>query len=673
MSDEPRFRGSIRRTLLGWILALALIPLFVVSGVSYLQARRDLRAAAVHELAAVAESKVGYLESWLDHRFMDLRLQAESQANSQFLQQLALAWRDSGVSLGEFVKSYSWTRIVDGPRRDLITMLRTYNYVSDLFLIDTQGNILLSVAAESDLGTNLFTGPYAETEFSRIARETLETGEARLSDFERYAPSDSLVAAFLSAPILDEWGSKIGIFALRIRVDRLFAELARGSSGRETGRTYLVGVDSLLRTTLRAGYERNILQTNVRTEIVENWIASRLAPEDGHPESTNLIMKGSNYQGPLGQNVIGVSRPIHQPGVDWLMVSEVDEREALASVEGLGLIMLILFTLTATSIVGVGIVQARRITEPLIALTRFSKDAARGQLDREIPVQSKDETGELVHAFNQMITARREHEEALVTSIRAAKEAEITLAKRVDDLALANEELDSFAYIASHDLKEPLRGIHNYAHFLLQDHAQHLDEEGRRLLNALPMLSQRLDGLLDSLLRYARMGRKELSFSEVSTHEIAIYELDLMAERIEAAGVEVRVVDELPTLQCDPAVAGDIFRELLANALKYNDKAERWIEIGVRSSDDFPALADRPQRPVFYVRDNGIGIPEKHLRSVFRIFKRLHVRDRFGSGSGAGLTILEKLVKRCGGRIWVESIVDEGSTFFFTLAEESDE
>ena len=107
-----------------------------------------------------------------------------------------------------------------------------------------------------------------------------------------------------------------------------------------------------------------------------------------------------------------------------------------------------------------------------------------------------------------------------------------------------------------------------------------------------------------------------------------------------------------------------MFANLITNAIKYNDKPQRWIEVGVAES---PVGGDRPRAPTFFVRDNGIGIPERHLEAVFRIFKRLHGRDQFGGGTGAGLTIVRKIVERHHGRVWIESSPGEGTTVFFTL------
>jgi light-regulated signal transduction histidine kinase (bacteriophytochrome) len=229
------------------------------------------------------------------------------------------------------------------------------------------------------------------------------------------------------------------------------------------------------------------------------------------------------------------------------------------------------------------------------------------------------------------------------------------------ELSRSNDELDAFAYIVSHDLKEPLRGIHNFSRMLREDHAAALDDEGREEVETLLRLSARMDGMLDSLLTYSRAGKLELRLVDTDLQALLGEVLDTLRTRLQESGTEMRIPRPLPTVRCDPVRAGSVLQNLISNAVKYNDKLEKWIEVGWLD----PETEGGP--PVLYVRDNGIGIPEKHWDSIFRIFKRLHGRDRFGGGSGAGLTIARKLVERHGGRIWLESAPGEGTTFFFTL------
>lgn len=241
--------------------------------------------------------------------------------------------------------------------------------------------------------------------------------------------------------------------------------------------------------------------------------------------------------------------------------------------------------------------------------------------------------------------------------------ARMEMAQLNAELARSNTELDAFAYIASHDLKEPLRGIHNYAHFLIEDYADKLDEAGASKLKTLTRLTQRMQSLLDSLLHFSRLGRQELSLRPVDLQRVLDGALDLLHAQVEESRVTVRMPKPLPTLTVDHRCIGEIFTNLIVNAIKYNDKAERWIEVGCAESGN----GDGAACPVLYVKDNGIGIPEQHHEAVFHIFRRLHGREEYGGGVGAGLTIVKKIIERHGGRIWIESKVGEGTAFYFTL------
>ncbi len=227
------------------------------------------------------------------------------------------------------------------------------------------------------------------------------------------------------------------------------------------------------------------------------------------------------------------------------------------------------------------------------------------------------------------------------------------------NLEQSHMELDAFAYVASHDLKEPLRGIHNYSRFLLEDCADRLGPEDVDKLRAMARLSRRMEDLLDSLLHYSRTTRKEVNIRSCDLNEIIAEVLDLLSARIQESGAEIRIPRQLPALELDSASMSEVFSNLISNALKYNDKSQKWIEIGFHERDG--------ASPVIYVKDNGIGIDHEHLSDIFMIFRRLHGPKEFGGGTGAGLTIARKIVERHGGRMWVESVPGEGSTFCFTV------
>ncbi len=242
------------------------------------------------------------------------------------------------------------------------------------------------------------------------------------------------------------------------------------------------------------------------------------------------------------------------------------------------------------------------------------------------------------------------------------------------ELARSNGELDAFAYIAGHDLKEPLRGISRYAHRLLED-AQAGRVHDASHLAWLLRLTGRMDALLDALLHYSRVGRLSLDFSRTDLGPVLVEAMEMLGGRLAESHTEVRLPRPLPEAWCDRMRVREILSNLISNALKYNDRPDAWIEIGhiaaagARPAEDRPASTP-PQalnEVLFYVRDNGIGIEERHRDSVFAIFKRLHAHDVYGGGSGVGLTIARKLVEQHQGSLWFDSQPGVGSTFYFTL------
>lgn len=255
------------------------------------------------------------------------------------------------------------------------------------------------------------------------------------------------------------------------------------------------------------------------------------------------------------------------------------------------------------------------------------------------------------------------HQVALV-DIDERKKAEMELESHADELARSNQELDDFAYIASHDLKAPLRGIHNYANFLLEDYGDKLDEEGIDKLNTLTRLSKRMEDIINDLLTYSRVGRTELELKDIDLNTVVADVGEQIDVFLKEREVELRVPRPLPTAKVDLTRVRAVFHNLITNGAKYTDADKKWVEVGFTPG---PAPGDPSADGVYYVRDNGIGIREKHLDKIFGIFKRLHAGDKYGGGTGAGLSIVKKIVDQHQGRIWVKSEYGKGTTFFFTL------
>ncbi len=242
-----------------------------------------------------------------------------------------------------------------------------------------------------------------------------------------------------------------------------------------------------------------------------------------------------------------------------------------------------------------------------------------------------------------------------VRDITERKASEASIERYITALKQSNQELDDFAYIASHDLKEPLRGLSNNALFLKEDWGNKLNEDAIKRIDRMIYLAGRMEQLTNDLLYFSRLGKQDLAISEAPLEDI-VHDVTSMLDAVIVEGsVEVKIVNPLPTVTCDIIRIREVFRNLITNAIKYNDKPLKKIEIGSMENN------------TFFVRDNGIGIKECFYHDIFRIFKRLNTEDDATKGTGVGLTFVKKIIDRHHGSIWVQSEMGQGTTFYFTL------
>ncbi|QGJ68944.1 Multi-sensor signal transduction histidine kinase [Planctomycetales bacterium 10988] len=238
------------------------------------------------------------------------------------------------------------------------------------------------------------------------------------------------------------------------------------------------------------------------------------------------------------------------------------------------------------------------------------------------------------------------------------------LAELNEKLVVANQELDSFAYAASHGLKEPLRGIHHHASMIESEALPNNDTEGAiNSVRSILRLTERMEELIESLMHYSQMARTTFTAQEIDLNELLDEALEMVSARRTERGGKVSVPRPLPVIYCDRFRIREVFVNLLSNALKYSESDPPEIEVGWR--EGFDEEGEREQ--IFYVSDNGIGISERYLPRIFKMFKRLHSQTAYGGGNGVGLAIVKKIIERHRGRIWVESELGKGSTFCFTI------
>lgn len=234
------------------------------------------------------------------------------------------------------------------------------------------------------------------------------------------------------------------------------------------------------------------------------------------------------------------------------------------------------------------------------------------------------------------------------------QEAEAKQAALLEKLETVNRELESFANVISHDLKAPLRGIRTVVEWLVDDYAQSLDEAGREQMGLLINRVNRMQDLIDGVLRYSRAGRQQQSAEIIQLSELVNNVIDNLNP---PEHITIDVEHPLPVIRADETRIMQIFQNLISNAIKYMDKPQGHLRI---TSQDTESAWQ------FNIIDNGPGIEPRHFERIFEMFSTLQSRDDYES-SGVGLAVVKKIIETSGGRIWVQSQPSQGSTFSFTL------
>jgi len=252
---------------------------------------------------------------------------------------------------------------------------------------------------------------------------------------------------------------------------------------------------------------------------------------------------------------------------------------------------------------------------------------------------------------------------AAIRDITTRKKAEAQLLQKVEELNRSNEELGQFAYVASHDLQEPLRMVASYTQLLAKRYKGRLDSDADEFIAYAVDGSNRMQGLIQDLLAYSRAGTNGKVLHEISSENALKEALTNLRATMKESGAVV-THDSLPAIKTDDMQLAQVFQNLVGNAIKYRSAEVPHVHVS--------ATKNRGNEWVFSVRDNGLGIDPQYFERIFVLFQRLHGRKEF-KGTGIGLAICKKILERLGGRIWVESQLEKGSTFYFALPERDGE
>jgi two-component system sensor kinase len=238
------------------------------------------------------------------------------------------------------------------------------------------------------------------------------------------------------------------------------------------------------------------------------------------------------------------------------------------------------------------------------------------------------------------------------------RQARLEITRLTGELEASRKELEVFSYSVSHDLRAPLRAVDGYSRMLIEDSADRLDDDGRRMLGVIRNEAQRMGRLIDALLVFSRIGRQQLDWETINMQEIAQAVFDEIAAR--EAGREMRFhLHPLPAACGSRAMIRQVWEQLIGNAIKFTrGRVVAEIEIGAGAGEDAV--------PVYYIKDNGAGFDMRLADKLFGIFQRFHTEDEF-PGIGLGLALVQRILHRHGGVIRAEAEVGRGATFFFTL------
>ncbi|HHT9135959.1 MAG TPA: sensor histidine kinase [Candidatus Wunengus sp. YC60] len=566
----------------------------------------------LEHLKSIAESKRSHIISYIEAK----KVRIADFSSDGFIKNRLERITSDGFKKNE---------VISLNRHLALNKLPLHRYLIAIAVVDKFGKVVASTN-EKLIGKDMSKEDVFIQSMGKVFGETT-VGQPH------HSPDLDANCIFISAPIISLNRTK----TLGVIINAYyFSEINKITTDRVgmggTGEVYLVNRDRIMLT------ESRFIDNAPFNQIVDTKPLQETAAIDKH-----LCSIYTDYR---GVPVIGEALDIPEYG--WTLLAEIDKAEAFAQLKKLGIIAFIFGAIGASAVTGLGIIFAISTSKPINILTNATRKLAEGDLGHRVTIPRNDEFGNLANSFNTMA-------EELAGVINDHQRAEEKLTQYAAELRRSNEELQHFAYIASHDLQEPLRMISSYLQLIERRYKNKLDADADEFIAFAVDGANRLQTMINALLEYSRIDTHGKPFELVDCNIVLKRALANLKIAIGESGAVI-TNDSLPTVISDGSQLMQMFQNLIGNAVKFRSNKPMHIHISARQDVN---------EWLFSVRDNGIGIEPEYNERIFTIFKRLHGREY--PGIGLGLSICKKIATRHGGRIWVESEYQNGSIFYFTI------
>lgn len=574
-------------------------------------------------LNLIADLKEARFERWLEERKDDTIVLAQNPFTIKPLIKIHNDFHklsNSGKRGADFWDLLRKNKYYSEYKRYLNEIISSYGVYYSIWIADAKDKMVFISSDENILGRNV-----SKFDFFYKA---LETDKVYMTDIIK-DPQFGFTSLHFSKSLKDESGKVIAVLVMTVNPEEILTPILHTGDGLGmTGEALLVNEDVTIITSLKKPLENGMIAEPLKYRI--NAEPARLAAS-----GKEGIIESRDYR---GEKVMAAYRYLRiTDEIGWGMVVKTDISELFLPMKK-NIFYTIFIGIIAMCIALIFVVYiSRKISRPIIELEEAAKKIGEGNYDARTKVKTADEIGSLGKSFNKMA---------------------VSLQQTIADREEIAENLESFAYSVSHDLRVPLRAISGFSDILLEEHKNDLNEEGKRLLNIVVKNTKKMDKLINDLLSFSRMGRKRIVYEKIDMNRLVDEAFEDVRQLFPEQNIDFKKKD-LGFARGDASLIKQVFLNLFSNAVKFSkNKDVSVIEVGREK---------REKRNIYYVKDNGIGFDPKYINKLFNVFQRLHSPEEF-EGTGIGLANIKRIITRHGGEVWAEGKPDKGATFYFSLS-----